>query len=143
MTAVLGLIAIAVVAWTIWARKCPRTTVVLAILAGVTLSGGMLADLASGGANIIQSAVATVSNALVGMSVTLVIGVLLCLELWRVLTRRGGGHPHRIFHPILGFMAPVLLMAAGGIFADLAGFLQQGASEVGQVTGDVLGRGER
>lgn len=141
MTTVLGLIALAVVAWTIWARKCPRTTVVLALVAGVTLSGGMLADLASGGANIIQSAVATASTALVGISVTLVIGVLLCLELWRVLTRRGGGQPHRLFHPILAFMAPVLLLAAGGIFADLAGWLQQGATEVSQVTGDLLGQG--
>lgn len=140
-TTVLGLLAVTVVAWTIWARKCPRTTVVLSLVAGITLAGGMLVDLARRGANVVQSAVSAVSNAMVGASVTAVIGVLLCLEMWRVLTRKGGGRPHRIFHPILAFMAPVLLVAAGGIFADLAGFLDQGVTSVGEVTGDVLGGG--
>lgn len=141
-TTVLGLVSIAVVIWAIWARKAPRTTIVLSLVAGVTLAGGMLVDLATRGANVIQTAVAAVSNALVGASVTVVIGVLLCLEMWRVLTRKGGGRPHRFVHPILAFMTPVLLMAAGGIFAELAGFLDEGVTTVGEVT-NVLVAGER
>lgn len=140
-TTVVGVVAIAVVAWTIWARKAPRITVVLAMVAGISLAGGMLYDLARRGANAIQSLVAAISNTLLGASVTAVIGVLLCLELWRVLTRRGGGHPHRFLHPLLAFLAPVLLVAAGGIFADLAGFLDRGVTSVGEVTQSVFGDG--
>lgn len=143
MTTVVGVIAIAVVAWAIWARKCPRTTVVLSMVAGISLAGGMLYDLSRRGANAIQSAMSAVSNTLVGASVTAVIGVLLCLELWRVLTRKGGGHPHRLFHPLLAFLAPVLLIAAGGIFADLAGFLDRGVNSVEQITRTVIGMGGR
>lgn len=134
MTTVLGVIAASVVAWCIWARKAPRTTVILASIAGVTLSGGMLYDLANRSANLIQQAISALSTGLVGASVTAVIGVLLLLELWRVLSRRGGGQPHRIVHPLLAFMAPVLLVAAGGIFADLAGLLDQGVTEISRVT---------
>lgn len=112
---------------------------VLALIAGFTLAGGMLYDLAQRGANILQSAVTAISNALVGASVSLVIGVLLVLELWRVLTRRGGGQPHRVIHPILAFLAPVLLMAAGGIFAELAGLLDRGVDSVNEVTRTVIG----
>ena len=112
---------------------------ILALIAGVTLAGGMLYDLANRGSNIIQAAVSTVSNSLVGASAGAVIGVLLCLEMWRVLTRKGGGHPHRFVHPLLAFMAPVLLVAAGGIFADLAGFLNQGVDTVGDVLPAMFG----
>lgn len=140
-TTVLGVISLAVLAWAIWAQKFPRFTVVLALIAGVTITGGMLYDLSHRGANVVQSAISTISNATVGASVSLVIGVLLCLELWRVLTRRGGGRPHRIIHPLLAFLAPVLLVASGGIFAELAGFLDDGVRSVGAVTGDILGGG--
>lgn len=141
MTTVLGVIAISVVAWCIWARKAPRTTVVLALIAGITLAGGMLYDLANRGANLLQRAIGAISNGLVGASVTAVIGVLVCLEMWRVLARKGGGQPHRILHPLLAFMAPVLLVAAGGIFAELAGFLDQGVDSVGEITRTVFGGG--
>ncbi|MGH3432125.1 MAG: hypothetical protein ACRDQB_04735 [Thermocrispum sp.] len=140
-TTVLGIIAIAVLLWAIWARKFPRFNVVLGLIAGVTLAGGMLYDLAHRGANAIHSAVSAVSTTLVGASVSLVIGVILCLELWRVMTRRGGGRPHRVVHPILAFLAPVLFMAAGGIFADLAGLLNEGVTSVNEVTGEILGGG--
>lgn len=141
MTTLLGVIAISVVAWCIWARKAPRTTVILALLAGITLGGGMLYDLVQRGAGLIQRVINGLSNGLVGASVSAVLGVLLCLEMWRVLSRRGGGQPHRIAHPVLAFMAPVLLVAAGGIFADLAGLLDQGATEVGEITSTFLGGG--
>ncbi len=138
-TTVLGIISLAVVFWAVWAKKFPRANVVLALIAGFTLAGGMLYDLAQRGANILQSAVTALSNALVGASVSLVIGVLLVLELWRVLTRRGGGQPHRVLHPVLAFLAPVLLMAAGGIFAELAGLLDRGVDSVNEVTRTVIG----
>lgn len=139
MTSVIGVIAMAVVAWLMWARKGPRATVVLAMVAGVTLAGGMLYDLATRGSNILQSFVNTISNSLIGASASAVIGVLLCLELWRVLTRKGGGHPNRFVHPALGFMAPVLLAAAGGIFADLAGLLDSGVDSVRSMIPAVFG----
>ncbi|MPY99983.1 MAG: hypothetical protein GEU97_18735 [Actinophytocola sp.] len=138
-TTVLGIISLAVVFWAVWAKKFPRANVVLALIAGFTLAGGMLYDIAQRGANVLQSAVTAISNALVGASVSLVIGVLLVLELWRVLTRRGGGQPHRVIHPILAFLAPVLLMAAGGIFAELAGLLDRGVDSVNEVTRTVIG----
>ncbi|MPY80877.1 MAG: hypothetical protein GEV04_21055 [Actinophytocola sp.] len=138
-TTILGIISLAVVFWAVWAKKFPRANVVLALIAGFTLAGGMLYDIAQRGANVLQSAVTAISNALVGASVSLVIGVLLVLELWRVLTRRGGGQPHRVIHPILAFLAPVLLMAAGGIFAELAGLLDRGVDSVNEVTRTVIG----
>ena len=139
MSSVIGVIAMAVVAWLIWARKGPRATVVLALVAGVTLAGGMLYDLATRGSNIIQAAINTATNSLVGASASAVIGVLLCLELWRVLTRKGGGRPHRFVHPVLAFMTPVLLVAAGGVFADLAGFLDQGVETVSDIVPAMFG----
>lgn len=142
-TTVLGIVSLAVVFWAVWAKKFPRANVVLALIAGFTLAGGMLYDLAQRGANILQSAVTAISNALVGASVSLVIGVLLVLELWRVLTRRGGGQPHRVIHPVLAFLAPVLLMAAGGIFAELAGLLDRGVDSVNDVARTVIGMGGR
>ena len=138
-TTVLGIISLAVVFWAVWAKKFPRANVVLALIAGFTLAGGMLYDIAQRGANVLQSAITAISNALVGASVSLVIGVLLVLELWRVLTRRGGGQPHRVIHPVLAFLAPVLLMAAGGIFAELAGLLDRGVESVNEVTRTVIG----
>jgi len=138
-TTVLGIISLAVVFWAVWAKKFPRANVVLALIAGFTLAGGMLYDIAQRGANVLQSAITAISNALVGASVSLVIGVLLVLELWRVLTRRGGGQPHRLIHPVLAFLAPVLLMAAGGIFAELAGLLDRGVESVNEVTRTVIG----
>ncbi|MQA63915.1 MAG: hypothetical protein GEU86_21170 [Actinophytocola sp.] len=114
---------------------------ILSLIAGITLGGGMLYDLANRGAGLIQRAIAALSNGLVGASVTAVIGVLLCLEMWRVLSRKGGGQPHRIVHPLLAFVAPVLLVAAGGIFAELAGLLDQGATEVSQITRTFFGGG--
>jgi len=138
-TTVLGIISLAVVFWAVWAKKFPRANVVLALIAGFTLAGGMLYDIAQRGANVLQSAITALSNALVGASVSLVIGVLLVLELWRVLTRRGGGQPHRVIHPVLAFLAPVLLMAAGGIFAELAGLLDRGVDSVNEVTRTVIG----
>lgn len=140
-TAVLGVIALAVLAWAIWAKKFPRFNVVLALVAGITLTGGMVYDLAHKGANAVQTMVTSLSDAVVGASVSLVIGVILCLELWRVMTKRGGRRPHRVVHPILAFLAPVLFVAAGGIFADLAGFLDNGVESVTNVTGEVLGGG--
>jgi len=138
-TTVLGIISLAVVFWAVWAKKFPRANVVLALIAGFTLAGGMLYDIAQRGANVLQSAITAISNALVGASVSLVIGVLLVLELWRVLTRRGGGQPHRVIHPVLAFLAPVLLMAAGGIFAELGGLLDRGVDSVNEVTRTVIG----
>lgn len=142
MTAiVLGCVALAVLLWAIWAKKFGRFNVILGLIAGFTLSGGVLYEVAHKGARVLQTAVSSVSTALIGASVTLVIGVLLCLELWRVLSKKGGGRPHRILHPLLGFLAPVLLMSAGGIFADIAGLLNQGVDTVTDVSGEVLGGG--
>lgn len=139
-TLVLGAMAAALAAWLMWRSKATKLSVWLGFIAGLTVGVGLLGNIAHRVAAALASAGSRGSALLFGVAVPAVIGIVVLAELWHAGHPRKG-RPHRIAHPILAFLAPVLLLAAGGIFATLVGWAHQGVDTVPSVTASLLGGG--
>uniref|UniRef100_UPI003F4980AE hypothetical protein n=1 Tax=Actinokineospora sp. CA-119265 TaxID=3239890 RepID=UPI003F4980AE len=132
----IGAMAIALAGWLIWRQSAPRLVVWLALLGGLIIGAGLLGQTARRISGWIATANDKGTLALFGGVVPAVIGVLVLAELWRAGHPRKG-RPHRYWHPALAFVAPLLLLAAGGIFASMIGWLDQGVQHLPAVVGNL------
>lgn len=129
-TLTVGAMAAALTAWLIARKKAPKLSVWLALIAGLTVGAGVLGGMAERIATALAQAGSRGSAVLFGVVVPAIIGILVICELVYVMRKKKGGKPHRIGHPILAFLAPALLVAAGGIFATIAGWADQAVDVV-------------
>lgn len=124
-TLTIGAMAAALTAWLIARKKAPKLSVWLALIAGLTVGAGVLGGMAERIATALARVGSQGSAVLFGAVVPAIVGMLVVCELVYVMRKKKGGKPHRFFHPTLAFLAPALLVAAGGIFATLAGWADQ------------------
>jgi hypothetical protein len=130
ITLAVGAMAAAMAAWLIVRKRAPRFCVWLALIAGLTVGAGVLGGMAHRIAAALAQAGSRGSAVLFGVVVPAIIGMLVICELVYVMRKKKGGKPHRIWHPVLAFLAPALLLAAGGIFATIAGWADQAVDVV-------------
>lgn len=138
-TIIVGAMASLFTVWLIWRKKAPKLAVWVALLAGLTVGAGMLGGVATKLSGALLAAGTKGSAMLWGAAVPAVIGLFVLLELWHSGHPKKG-KPHRYWHPLLAFLGPVLLVAAGGIFAHLAGWMDQGVDVVSAVLGSFVSR---
>ena len=129
-TLTVGGMAAALTAWLIARKKAPKLSVWLALIAGLTVGAGVLGGMAHKIATALAQAGSRGSAVLFGVVVPAIIGMLVVCELVYVMRKKKGGKPHRIWHPVLAFLAPALLLAAGGIFATIAGWANTGVDVI-------------
>lgn len=125
-TLVFGGCVVAAVVWFVWRKKAPVFTCWLSLASGLLVGAGLLYSASHKIAGALANGADKGTNLLFGVGVPGIIAVICTLELVRVLSWRNRDTPHRIVHPILAFLAPALFVAAGGIFASAAGWLDSG-----------------
>lgn len=125
----LGAIATALAGWCIWRKKAPKFAVYAAALGGLTLGYGMLARAAHRIAEVAERAGSKTTLLLFGGAVPAVLAVLTIAELVHAGHPKKG-KPHRWIHPVLAFVAPALLVAAGSVFAQFIGWAHGGVDQV-------------
>jgi hypothetical protein len=125
----LGAIATALAAWCIWRKKAPRFSVWAAFVGGLTLGYGLLARASEHIAAVAERAGSRGTVLLFGAAIPAVLAVITIAELVHAGHPKKG-KPHRWIHPVLGFVAPALLLAAGGVFAQIIGWAHGGVDQV-------------
>lgn len=123
---VLGAIATTIAIWCIARKKAAKFSVWAAAVGGLTLGFGLLARAATRIATVLEHAGSKGSALLFGAAVPAVLAVVVLAELVHAGHPKKG-KPHRWIHPALAFVAPALLIAAGGVFAEVVGWAHHGA----------------
>jgi hypothetical protein len=122
-----GVGATALAFWCCWRKVLPRLRMWLALFGGLTVGIGVLSGLASWTVGVVSGAT---SHLAAYGTIAMVCGVVLAAELIHTLNPKTKHKGHRWVHPILAFVAPALMLAFGGLFAEAAGWLHAGATQL-------------
>lgn len=125
----IGAIVIALSIWCIVRNKATKTAVWLALIGGLTVGAGMFHTAAVKIADHLAAANGKGTAYLFGAAVPAVIAVIMLAELVHAGHPKKG-RPHRYAHPIIAFLAPAVLLTAGGIFSELVGWGQDAVNTV-------------
>jgi hypothetical protein len=126
---VIGAVATSLAIWMIARKKAPKISVWLAMIGGLTVGFGLFAVWAQR-IGVWATAAGNKSTALLfGSAVPAVLAAIVLAELVHAAHPKKG-KPHRYIHPVLGFLAPVLLVAAGGVFAEVIGYAHHGVDVI-------------
>jgi hypothetical protein len=136
-------LCIAIAIWLLARKKSKVIAGWFALIAGLFL-GGMIGNLVATGVGAVSNAAGSAIGGLFGVGagvVLLVLAVIVCLELWHGLKPGKGKGKASTFTVFLALAAPMLLVAAGGLFADVVGMLTQTAGDVGESVTAVVNSG--
>jgi len=119
----IGAVSTALAVWMVARKKAAKTSVWLAGIGGLTIGAGLLGVWAQ---RIGAWATQTGNRGtvlLVGAAIPAVLAAIVLAELYHAAHWKKG-KPTQKVHVPLAFLAPVVLVAAGGIFAGTVGWLQ-------------------
>jgi MFS family permease len=138
-TSLIGGLALCIALWMMWRKKSKKLTSWIMLVSGLFLNG-LLAGVVNSIVSTIRGTAGNTVGGFIGLSasgVMFIIGVIVVLELWH------GIHPKKgrpdSWHPWLALAAPVLLIAAGGVFATAIHAMTTTATTVGVHTAGLLG----
>lgn len=133
-------LCISVAVWMLVRKKSKVIAAWLMLIAGLFI-GGVVRNLVSTGVVAVSRGAGSAVGGLVGVGagvVLLILAVIVLLELWHGMKPGKGKGKATTFTVFLALAAPALLVAAGGVFADLVGMLAQTAGSVGETVTAVV-----
>lgn len=136
--AALGAVALALVVVLGLIGRLPMFRNWLALFAGLTLGGGILAGVVSKIVNVIGNLLGHALGIAAGVAVSIggiTLAVLATVMVVHHMHPKKGTGGHKWLTPLMAFCLPAIFIAAGGIFAQSVGWLSNAADLVPTLVG--------
>lgn len=133
----IGTASFVIAVWAIWRKRWPRISIVLMLIAGLTVAG-LLGGFGDRAGSFLARLSAALTSKTFGVALAGVICGLLLLELgWALWPKKG--KPHRWLHSASAFIVPSVCFAVGGPFAKLAGWGTDAVEQLATVSTSLFG----